>query len=53
MYDCYIHCNKVSETFSDRKVITLPVEDCRLPVESLCYYNEILRSENVSETLLL
>ena len=40
-----LHCNKVSETFSDCKV--------RLPVESLCYYNEILQSENVSETLLL
>ncbi len=28
--------NKVSETFSS-KVITLPVEDCRLAVESLCF----------------
>ena len=44
--------NKVSETFSDRKfylkhklstaslqssTVTLPVEDCRLAVESLCF----------------
>ena len=31
----------------------VPVEDCRLAVESSCYYNKILRSENVLETLLV
>ena len=32
-------------------VLTLPNEDCRLTLESSCY-DEILRSENVSETVL-